>query len=134
MGRPSGTLKKNSPAFTMSQFTVPLNALEAHLSTLAPNSTATLAFGTLTFHVTPGPNGVAVFDIPVTQLQVATSITFTAVSAHVSIIVNVTGPNLFTYSQGFAGNPPTSCSPAQQPCFNNQLIWNFRNAGTLNLF
>ena len=134
-GRPSGMLVHNSPLFTMSQFTVPLNALEAHLSTLTANRTTTLSFGTLDFKVTPGPNRVAVFDIPVAELQSATGIMFTGFSSHDSIIINVTGTKGYSYSQGTGFfNPPTSCQATQQPCFNNEVIWNFQNAGTLHLF
>jgi len=135
LGRPPGMLVHNSPSFTMSQFTVPLNALEAQLSTLTANSTAINSFGTLVFNITPGPNGVAVFNVPVATLQAAGGIMFTGFSSNQTIIVNVTGTAGYTYMQGTAFfNPPASCTPQQQPCFNNQLIWNFQNAGTLSFF
>lgn len=63
-GQPKGSLVQNMPAFTMSEFTGPLNALETQLGGLASNSSVSSPnSNSLVFDVTANTKGLAVFDI-----------------------------------------------------------------------
>ena len=120
-----GSAAQNNPAFTMSDFTTPLNALQTQLTNLTANSTVTLSMGTLTFDVTPNAQGVAIFDISATDLSNSSisSIVFSNESAK-SIIIDVTGGS-FTEAGGTNFNGDTYLA--------EHVIWNFETATSVSV-
>jgi choice-of-anchor A domain-containing protein len=120
-----GSAAQNNPAFTMSEFTTPLNALQNQLDGLTANSTATLSTNTLTFNVTPNAQGVAIFDISAMDLSNAniSSIVFSNESAK-TIIIDVTGGS-FTEAGGTNFNGDTYLA--------EHVIWNFETAASVSV-
>ena len=118
-----GSARRNDPAFAMSDFTTPLNALETQLAALSPNSVATLGSNNLTFNETP-VNGLAVFKVSIATLESATNlIQFShAGAAATTIIIDVTGTGSFQQNANFNDDSVDSSA-----------IWNFEDATSLNL-
>lgn len=109
----------NTPAFTIGDFTTPLNALSAQLSGLAANSTVNAADpNNFTFVVTPNAQGMAVFTLTTAQLSLARNLVFSGTAD--AIIINVTGGS-FNSTTNFNAND----------YLNRHIIWNFASATTL---
>jgi choice-of-anchor A domain-containing protein len=121
-GHPKGSLVQNSPAFSMSEFTTPLNKLEVQLGKLTANSTINASDpNNFTFNINP-IKGVAVFDVSATTLESARNLVFSNLTSSDTIIINVTGA---TFAQDFNFNAPTTA-------FSDQVIWNFEGATNLS--
>jgi choice-of-anchor A domain-containing protein len=119
-----GTIKQNNPAFAMSDFTTPLNALQAQLGGLDKNSNFAIVNGVLTFNVMP-VDGVAVFDISASELATPNAaISFTNETSATTIIINVTGGS-FTEGGGENFNGDTYLA--------EHAIWNFGDAPTVSV-
>jgi hypothetical protein len=122
-----GSVASNSPSFTMSEFTTPLNGLETQLAGLTANSTFSAPnSNSLVFNIAPAAaNGIAVFDMTAAQLAGTGgdnyNITFSNDSAK-TIIINVTGNFTEGGGENFNGNT----------YLNEHVIWNFENATSLN--
>jgi choice-of-anchor A domain-containing protein len=121
-----GTVAQNSPSFSMSDFTTPLNGLQTSLASLASNSTVSSPnSNSLVFDVTP-VDGTAVFDISGSALAGSGgdnyNITFSNESAK-TIVINVTGS--FTEGGGENFNGDTY--------LNEHVIWNFEDATSVNV-
>lgn len=113
-----GTVVKQSPAFTMSEFTAPLNALQSQLSRLSTNSTVN---GTDPNNFTFNETGAtAVFSLTTMQLQTAANIVFSGNAS--TIIINVSG-NSFNDNANI--NIANSLS--------SKIIWNFEDATSITL-
>ncbi len=125
-GHPKGSLVQNAPAYAMSDFTTPLNALETQLAALTPNSTVNASDpNKFTFTISP-MNGLAVFDVPVSELSLAKNIIFKNLSKSDTIIINVTSATPdWSYTQTGNFNAPSTT-------FSDQTIWNFVGATTLS--
>jgi choice-of-anchor A domain-containing protein len=122
-----GTIAQNNPAFTMSEFTTPLNGLQTDLAGQTSNSTVSSPnSNSLVFDVTP-VKGVAVFDITGTQLAGGPgdnfNITFNNASSATTIVINVTGN--FTEGGGEDFNGDTF--------LNEHVIWNFEDAASVKV-
>jgi choice-of-anchor A domain-containing protein len=123
-GGPKGSLVQNSPAFTMSEFTTPLNALQTQLGGLTANSSVITSPNSLDFDVTP-VNGIAVFDISATDLEATNdSITFTDATSATTIIIDVTGGS-FAEAGGENFNGDAYLA--------EHVIWNFETATTVGM-
>jgi choice-of-anchor A domain-containing protein len=123
-GNPKGSLVQNMPAFSMSDFTTPLNALQTQLGALTANSNVKTSPNSLDFDVTP-VDGLAVFDISTTDLEAANdSITFTDATSATTIIINVTGGS-FAEAGGENFNGDAYLA--------EHVIWNFEGATTLSM-
>jgi choice-of-anchor A domain-containing protein len=87
-----GSVAQNNPAFAMSDFTTPLNALQTNLAGLTSNSTFNGSDpNSLVFTVTP-VDGMAVFDITGAQLGAGNyNITFNNAASATTIVINVAG-------------------------------------------
>jgi choice-of-anchor A domain-containing protein len=121
-----GSVAQNSPAFSMSDFTTPLNGLQTTLAGLTSNSTVSSPnSNSLVFDVTP-VGGTAVFDITGAELAGTGgdnyNITFSNESA-TTIVINVTGN--FTEGGGENFNGDTF--------LNEHVIWNFEDATSVNV-
>jgi choice-of-anchor A domain-containing protein len=121
-----GSAAQNNPAFTMSEFTTPLNALQTQLGALAANSTVSSPnSNSLVFDVTP-VDGVAVFDMTAAELEGGPSdnynITFTNETSATTIIINVTGNFTEPSGENFGGDT----------YLNEHVIWNFEGATSLS--
>ena len=115
-----GTIGRNTPAFTMSDFTTPLHVLAAGLAALAANSTVNGSDpNNFAFNETPDGSGTAVFGLTTAQLSAARNIAFNGAAA--TIIVNVTG-TAFSDTANFNASDT----------LNRHLIWNFVDAASLN--
>ena len=117
-----GSAAQNNPAFTMSEFTTPLNALQTQLAGLTANSTVSSPnSNSLVFDVTP-VDGVAVFDMTAAELEGGPAdnynITFTNETSATTIIINVTGNFAEPSGENFNGDT----------YLNEHVIWNFENA------
>jgi choice-of-anchor A domain-containing protein len=122
-----GSAAQNNPAFMMSEFTTPLNALETQLGGLSSNSTASSPnSNSLVFDVTP-VDGVAVFDMTAAELEGGAgdnyNITFTNETSATTIIINVTGN--FTEPSGENFNGDTYLA--------EHVIWNFEGATSVSV-
>jgi choice-of-anchor A domain-containing protein len=111
----------------MSDFTRPLNALQAKLAGMIANSTfASPDNNSLVFHVAPDASGTAVFDMTAAQLEGGPgdnyNISFSTESA-TTIIINVSGS--FTQGGGENFNGDTY--------LNEHVIWNFEDAANVNI-
>ncbi len=93
------TTVSSTPAFTMSQFTAPLNALQTQLAGLSA-STVTLSAGVLSFNLGSNSSGVAAFNISAADLSAATTISFSGTAG--SVVINVSGTTV-TEHANFAG-------------------------------
>ncbi len=81
----------NTPTFTMSDFTTPLNALSAQLFSMTANSTINSSDpNNVTFNATAGANGIAVFTLSAVQLEAARNLVFNF-GAATTVVVDVTG-------------------------------------------
>jgi choice-of-anchor A domain-containing protein len=118
-----GSIAQNNPAFAMSDFTTPLNALQTNLAGLTSNSTFNGSDpNSLVFNVTP-VDGTAVFDITGAQLSAGNyNITFSASSA-TTIVINVAGSFTEGGGENFNGNA----------FLDEHVIWNFENATSVNV-
>jgi choice-of-anchor A domain-containing protein len=121
-----GSAAQNNPAFTMSDFTTPLNALETQLSNLTANSTVTLSGNQLTFDVTPNAQGVAIFAISALELSnpSISTILFSNETSATTIIINVTGTS---FTEGGGENLSGDTYLAEH------AIWNFEDATSVSL-
>lgn len=115
-----GQVLHQSPAFAMSDFTTPLNALQTQLGGLASNSSWN-GSDPNNFTFTESTSGTAVFNLTAAQLQNARNIKFTGTAD--TVIVNVSG-NSFN-GQGVNLNQQITGS------YNlaRHLIWNFTGSG-----
>ena len=121
-------VQKNNPSFAMSDFTTPLNALQAKLAGMIANSNfASPNNNSLVFDVTPDASGTAVFDMTAAQLAGGPgdnyNITFANEASASTIVINVTGS--FTEGGGENFNGDTY--------LNEHVIWNFENATAVNV-
>jgi choice-of-anchor A domain-containing protein len=121
-----GSIQQNNPAFTMSDFTKPLNGLESELGGLSSNSNwSSPNSNSLVFDVTPDAKGVAVFDMTAAELEGSSSdnynITFTNETSAKTIIINVSGNFTEPSGQNFNGDT----------YLNEHVIWNFEGATSL---
>ncbi|WP_149539118.1 choice-of-anchor A family protein [Siccirubricoccus phaeus] len=120
-----GHFVSQSPGFTISDFTAPLDALQAQLSGMTATSAIT---GTdpnlMKLTVVPGSDGIAVFTIAATDLARLNNISFVGETAADTIIINVTGGS-YTQpgGQNFNGSE----------WLNRHVIWNFADATSLSL-
>jgi choice-of-anchor A domain-containing protein len=122
-----GSIAQNNPTFAMSDFTAPLNALQAKLAGMIANSNfASPDSNSLVFHVAPDASGTAVFDMTAAQLEGGPgdnyNISFSTESA-TTIIINVSGS--FTQGGGENFNGDTY--------LNEHVIWNFEDAANVNV-
>jgi choice-of-anchor A domain-containing protein len=119
-----GSVAQNNPAFAMSDFTTPLNALQTNLAGLTSNSTFNGSdSNSLVFNVTP-VDGTAVFDITGAQLSAGNyNITFSNASSATAIVINVAGSFTEGGGENFNGNA----------FLDEHVIWNFENATSVNV-
>jgi choice-of-anchor A domain-containing protein len=122
-----GSIAQNNPAFAMSDFTTPLNALQAKLAGMIANSNFTSPNNnSLVFDVAPNASGTAVFDMTAAELAGGPgdnyNISFSNESA-ATIIINVSGS--FTQGGGENFNGDTY--------LNEHVIWNFEDAANVNV-
>lgn len=114
-----GTIS-HTPAFAMSDFTTPLNALSAQLSGMTANSTINAADpNNFSFNVHADAGGTAVFTLTAAQLSTAANLNF--VGSANTIIINVTGAS-YNSNANFNDNSNLK----------NHLIWNFADATELS--
>jgi choice-of-anchor A domain-containing protein len=118
-----GSVSQNNPSFAMSDFTTPLNALQAKLAGMIANSNFTSPNNnSLVFDVTPDASGTAVFDMTAAQLAGGPgdnyNITFANETSASTIVINVTGS--FTEGNGENFNGDTY--------LNQHVVWNFEDA------
>ncbi|RBP12274.1 putative secreted protein with PEP-CTERM sorting signal/choice-of-anchor A domain-containing protein [Roseiarcus fermentans] len=126
-----GSAKQNEPAFVMSDFTVPLNALESTLSGLAANNVNPTDTNQYYFDANHVYNdGIAVFSVSASTLQTAATIGVDVGSAS-TVVINVTG------SSGFGFTPQANFtyggSVSSQKTVAQHVIWNFEDAGSLSM-
>lgn len=116
-----GSITRNNPPFSITDFTDPLNALVGQLAGLTANSTVNGADpNSFTFNEASGAS-TAVFSLTTAQLATASTIKFSG-SAD-TIIINVTGSS-------FVDNANFSALTDAQT---RSIIWNFVNATSLQL-
>jgi len=116
-----GQLVQQSPAFKMSDFTIPLDALQDTLKALDANSKFDASDANrFTFKLTPDADGLAVFSVSAETLAKARNILFSGSAT--SIIVNVRGEEWNGTSTNFNVSGD----------LNRELIWNFADATRLN--
>jgi choice-of-anchor A domain-containing protein len=116
----NGGASVSGPAFTISDFTTPLNALSADLGRLEPNGTVDARDrNNFTFIVTPDAKGLAVFTLDASVLATAGTLKFNGTAD--TIVINVTGTS-FSSAGNFGGNVAFA---------NQHVIWNFTGATTL---
>ena len=116
----SGGTIAQTPAFAMTDFTAPLDALAAQLSGLAANSGINAADpNNFTFNVNGGADSTAVFNLTTATLASAANISF-AGSAN-TIIINVSGASYYS-NANFNDNSDLK----------RNIIWNFFDATSLN--
>lgn len=113
-----GSVVKQSPAFAMTDFTTPLNALQSQLSQLTANSTVNGTDPNKFTFVETGTTSV--FSLTTTQLQAAANIEFSGNAS--TIIINVSGNSFDDYANINIANSLSS-----------KIIWNFVDATTINL-
>lgn len=114
-----GSLAQKSPAFSMTDFTNPLDALQTQLNQLSANSTVNSADrNRVKFNET---GTTAVFSLTTTLLQTFSGIEFVGNAS--TIIINVTGDS-FVDSFNFL-NVPKGLS--------GRILWNFVDAESLSL-
>ena len=123
-----GSVSQNNPSFAMSDFTTPLNTLQAKLAGMIANSNfSTPNNNSLVFNVTPGASGTAVFDMTAAQLAGGPgdnyNITFANETSASTIVINVTGS--FTEGGGENFNGDTY--------INQHVVWNFEDATGVNV-
>jgi choice-of-anchor A domain-containing protein len=115
-----GKVQQQSTAFSMSDFSTPMDALMGQLGALASNSVVDARdSNNFTFKLTPDAAGMAVFNLTTAVLGGASNILFSGSAS--TIIVNVTGS---TFAE--MGNFNASGN------LNSQIIWNFIDATSLS--
>jgi choice-of-anchor A domain-containing protein len=115
-----GNLVQKSPAFKMSDFTIPLDALQDTLAALDANSKYDAGDANrFTFKLTPDADGLAVFSVKAETLAKARNILFTGSAT--SIIINVRGEEWSGTNTNFNVSGD----------LNRELIWNFADATSL---
>ncbi|MHA4870858.1 collagen-binding domain-containing protein [Duganella sp. PWIR1] len=126
-----GTVSKGAPVFAMSDFSTPLNALEAQLAGMAS------ANGNLyvpdqngfTFQLTGGASATSVFNITTSQLAYAANIAFTGTADTVIINVRYDGaggvndPKVLNINGNFNDNSHLG----------SRIIWNFVDTTQINM-
>jgi len=113
-----GSVVKETPAFTMADFTTPLNALQSQLGQLTTNSTINSTDpNKFTFNEAAE---TSVFSLTTTQLQAAANIEFSGNAS--TIIINVSGNSFNDYANLNIANSLAS-----------KIIWNFENASSITL-
>jgi choice-of-anchor A domain-containing protein len=118
-----GSVSQNNPSFAMSDFTTPLNALQAKLAGMIANSNfSSPNNNSLVFDVTPDASGTAVFDMTAAELAGGPtdnySIMFANETSASTIVINVTGSFSEGGGENFNGDT----------YLNSQVIWNFEDA------
>jgi choice-of-anchor A domain-containing protein len=118
-----GSVSQNNPAFAMSEFTTPLDALQARLAAMIANSNFTTPNNnSLVFNVTPDASGTAIFDMTAAQLAGGPgdnyNITFSNETSASTIVINVTGNFTEGGGENFNGDA----------YLNSHVIWNFEDA------
>jgi choice-of-anchor A domain-containing protein len=125
-GHAAGSLAQNSPAFTMSDLTTPLDALTSQLTGLAANATVNSADpNNFTFDASKVTGDTAVFSLSATSLAAANNILFNVSGSVQTIVIDVTGAVNYAFTQNGNFNGSTF--------LNEHVIWNFEDAGSLNL-
>lgn len=115
-----------SPAFAMSDFTTPLNALVTQFSGLTANSTVNATNNNdVKFNVVADAQGIAVFSITGAQFQSYAGVEFANVLTAKTIIVNVTGGGDIYQNFNYVD--------ANTTYENYHLIWNFEDTASLNI-
>jgi choice-of-anchor A domain-containing protein len=108
------------PAFSMDDFTVPLNALTEQLAGMTANSAINSRdWNNFTFVETADATGTAVFSLSTDLLSTARNLVFTGTAS--TIIINVTGTS-------FSSNTNFNASDY----LNTHIIWNFIDATSLS--
>jgi len=126
-----GKLLHSVPTFAISDFTTPLNAFVAGLTSLG----STHALDTIDasdhnqvkFEVSPDSRGVAVFQLTDAQLASFAGINFTGLTSAQTTIVDVISTGSDSFTQNF--NDLTSNTTYE----NEHVIWNFENEKTINI-
>lgn len=114
-----GSIMQNSPAFAITDFTNPLNALATQLAAMSPNSGINSSDpNNFSFNATPDATGTAVFTLTTAQLGTARNIIFNGAAS--TIIVNVVGTSFVDTANFNASDSLT-----------RSIIWNFVNATSL---
>ena len=115
-----GKAVKQSPAFAISDFTSPLDALSLQLAQMTANSKFNANDpNQFTFNVRPDATGTAVFNLTTTQLMGARNLLFNGTAQ--TIIINVTGKN-YVDTTNFNADA----------YLNSHIIWNFQDATSLS--
>ena len=110
----------STPAFAITDFTTPLNALTSQLAGLSANSTINASDpNNFTFNETPDASGTAVFKLDSSTLASARNLVFNGTAS--TIIINVTGTSYVDTT-----NFNTSAY------FNQHVIWDFAQATSLS--
>jgi choice-of-anchor A domain-containing protein len=118
-----GSDAQNTPHFTITDFTTPLNALVTQLSALTSNSTVNAADpNNFTFKENPNSTGTAVFNVTASSLEAARNLVFSGTAS--TIIVDVTDSTLAALN--FQN---TNFNVAGD--LNRQIIWNFEDSPSL---
>jgi choice-of-anchor A domain-containing protein len=123
-----GSVSQNNPSFTMSEFTTPLDALQAKLAGMIANSNfSSPNNNSLVFDVTPDASGTAVFDMTAAELAGAPgdnyNITFANETSASTIVINVTGSFTEGGGENFNGDS----------YLDSHVIWNFEDATGVNV-
>lgn len=116
-----------TPTFTISDFTTPLNALQATLASLNAKGSYSFINGnnTLQFNVGNNAGSQVVIDIDAADLSMAKALTFTGSAA--SVVINVTGTSAVDITGTLnSANLPTGTTA-------DTLIWNFEQSNSVTL-
>ena len=125
-----GSIKHGVPTFAMSDFSTPLNALEAQLAGMA-NANGSLNSAdpnNFTFNLTGNANSTSVFNLTTSQLGAAANINFSGTAN--TVIINVRydgtvgthGEKAFTINGNFNDNSHLG----------SHIIWNFVDTTAVN--
>jgi choice-of-anchor A domain-containing protein len=126
-GSTRGSAVQDSPAFTMSEFTQPMNALVTELTGLSANSTINASnTNDVTFDVTPDADGIAVFTVSDAELASYAGVSFSNVTSAKTIVIDVTGSS-------FAQNFNYVDTAANILYENEHVIWNFEDASSVSI-
>lgn len=117
-----GTVRRNAPAFAITDFTTPLNALSAQVGGLAANSSVNASDpNNFTFNEVGGAGATAVFRVSAAQLSTARNLVFNGSAG--TVIIDVTGTGSFSASQINFNATETQ---------NRTILWNFGNETSLS--
>jgi len=125
-----GSIKQGVPAFAMSDFSTPLNTLEAQLAGMA-NANGSLNAAdpnNFTFNLTGNASSTSVFNLTTSQLGAAANINFAGTAK--TVVINVRydgavgahGEKAFTINGNFNDNSHLG----------NHIIWNFVDTTAVN--